>query len=88
MNEPLGGHDGEHGGHYVAPPTLAERIAVLENRHDTLDGRFDAFETKLDTLISESTKQRGMIGGAVMVATGIVTALSLFKDWIIAHLRP
>ncbi len=66
---------------------IGERVAALEARVDSVEETQQQILSEVRAIHEEMTKYKGMVGGMAFLVTCLVTAFSLAKDWIVAHLR-
>lgn len=80
--------------------TLMERAAVLERQVAVIEQQLvvlerlreedkevrDAILEKVTHIESEMTRYRGFLGGVTFLGACLVTAATLFKEWLIEHL--
>lgn len=64
-----------------------ERIAVLETEVKELKAEQDKILKCVQDIHSEMIRYKGFLGGIAFLASGIGIFLTLFKDWVIAHLK-
>jgi hypothetical protein len=62
-----------------------ERMAVLENKVDTLEDNHKELLKLMHEIKDEMTKYKGFLGGLAFLASGIGIFLTVFKDWILKH---
>lgn len=63
-----------------------ERIAVLEAEVKALKHEQDKVLECVQEIHSEMVRYKGFLGGMTFIASGILIAITLAKDWIIKHL--
>lgn len=61
---------------------LDERIAVLEEKVDTLEKQNEKVLAKLDEITSQLSRQKGFIGGAIFIISALGAALGFIFDFI------
>jgi hypothetical protein len=61
-----------------------ERIAVLETRMDDVHDNMAYIRSKLESMDTDLTKYKGMWGAISMIASAIMAAVILFKDYIVS----
>lgn len=66
---------------------LIQRVAVLESRVDASERAHSETNEKLDEIIRELSRYKGMIGGALFLISALVGAAELLKGWIGEHWR-
>lgn len=66
---------------------LAERVAKLEALRGEDRELLETVLSEIKGVHSEMTRYKGFIGGIAFLASAIGTAVLMFKDWIVAHLK-
>lgn len=64
-----------------------ERIAVLEAKVTTLEDNHEEMLALMHSIKDEMTRYKGFLGGIAFIASGIGIFLTLFKDWLVNHLK-
>lgn len=64
-----------------------ERIAVLEAEVEALKANHKEILNCIHGVRDEMTRYKGFLGGVAFLASGVGVFLSLFKDWMIDHLK-
>lgn len=64
-----------------------ERIARLEARLDSFALDFQNLERGQQEILKELQRYKGAVGAATFLVSALIAALSLGKDWLIAHWR-
>lgn len=64
-----------------------ERIAVLEAKVETLESNHQEMLELMHSIKDEMTRYKGFLGGIAFIASGIGIFLTLFKDWLVNHLK-
>lgn len=64
-----------------------ERIAVLEAEVKTLKDNHQEMLELMHSIKDEMTRYKGFLGGIAFIASGIGIFLTLFKDWLVNHLK-
>jgi len=65
--------------------TLQERVVVIETNLDVMRQQHESMLEKLDLLLSENNRYKGMIGGIAIVFSGLVVCFELFGGYIREH---
>ena len=65
------------------PVSLTERVAVIEDRQRLNSAMLGEIDGKLDRVMAEMTRYKGMVGGISLIVSLLVAALSLTKDWLL-----
>jgi hypothetical protein len=79
------------------PPSIEERVAVLESRMDhddedraerrkELDAQLEAIRAALEANAREMARYKGFIGAIVLTVSGIAWLVGTFKDHFFAWL--
>jgi ABC-type uncharacterized transport system fused permease/ATPase subunit len=63
-----------------------ERIAVLEAEVRELKKEQDKVLECVQNIHSEMIRYKGFLGGIAFIASGVLIAITLAKDWIIKNL--
>lgn len=58
---------------------LNNRLVVVETKLETLDD----IKKSLDTLNTELTKYKGMVGGILWIGSALMALIALFKDEVL-----
>lgn len=64
-----------------------ERIAVLEAKVELLESNHQEMLELMHSIKDEMTRYKGFLGGIAFIASGIGIFLTLFKDWLVNHLK-
>lgn len=64
-----------------------ERIAVLESEVKTLKDNHQEMLELMHSIKDEMTRYKGFLGGITFIASGVGIFLTLFKDWVVNHLK-
>ena len=64
-----------------------ERIAVLEAEVRILKDNHEDILAVMNSIKDEMTRYKGFLGGIAFIASGIGIFLTLFKDWLVNHLK-
>lgn len=67
--------------------SLAERVAVLEEKIENVETTQEAILKKQQEILDSLTKYKGFVGGIAFVFSCAVTFLSFAKDWVLQHLK-
>ena len=62
-----------------------ERLAVVENKVETLEDNHKELLKLMHEIKDEMTRYKGFLGGIAFLSSGVVVFLTLFKDWISKH---
>lgn len=63
-----------------------ERLAVIENKVETLEANHKELLKLMHEVKDEMTRYKGFLGGIAFLTSGVVVFLTIFKDWLVKHL--
>lgn len=64
-----------------------ERIAVLEAEVSALKEEQDKILNVVQEIHAEMVRYKGFLGGIAFLASGIGIFLTVFKEWVVSHLK-
>lgn len=67
--------------------TIRERIAKLELAAETQEKTNQIILEKLSSIQNELLRYKGFLGGVAFLASSLWIAVTMFKDYIIQHIR-
>ena len=66
----------------MSAPT-AERLARVEARLDHVVQAVDHMSPKVDILVAAAERQKGFVGGIVLVCSGVVAVVVAIWHWLV-----
>jgi hypothetical protein len=64
-----------------------ERIAVLEAEVETLKASQREILDCMHSIRDEMTRYKGFLGGVAFIASGVGIFLTIFRDWVLGHIK-
>jgi len=64
-----------------------ERIAVLETEVQSLKEEQDKILQCVQNIHAEMVRYKGFLGGIAFIVSGIGIFLTVFRDWLTAHIK-
>ncbi len=64
---------------------IHERLAILEARREDDAATLLDIQEKVNAFHDEMVKYRGIVGAVTFLASALVVAVELLKDWFLSH---
>jgi hypothetical protein len=71
----------------MSPEIVGERIAVLEQRLQTLEDGHEKIMDKLEHIDMNMTKYKGFLGGIAFIASALWAFVQISKEWLVNHIK-